>query len=207
MAKSDERDPKSEIPDGFDALSAARELDESLDAEAAPAASPEEYVNMLESEVEGLGNLLAQKDERLRRAEKRVEEQLEEVEKIKHRLALDAERSAEERVTKVLAEMLAVADDLERAIEAAKAMDHNPEVVRGVELVHKSLLTRFAKLGVEQEPCLGARFDPSRHEAVSMMPTDDPAQDGVIMAVAQEGYRYRGKLLRESRVVVGKLQG
>ena len=37
------------------------------------------------------------------------------------------------------------------------------------------------------------------------MPVDDPAQDGIVLNVVQEGFVLNDKVLREARVVVGKL--
>jgi molecular chaperone GrpE len=191
-------------PEGeFDAVHAAEELEEAMVSE--PSTTPDQYIRTLEVEIEGLNSLLAQKETLLQRAEARVESDLEEIERIKKRLKLEADQQVEKQVEKVINELLDVGDDLGRAIQAAHEIDHNPDVVKGIELVRQSFGRRLEKIGVTRIQALGSKFDPNWHDAVSMLPVDDPAQDGMVLAVAQEGYLRHGKVIREARVVVGKL--
>ena len=194
---------KEEDSETFDAVRAAQELDEALHHDMP--AKPDEYIRTLESEIEGLNNLLHQKEALLLRADTRAQESLEEIERIKKRLLIEANQRVEKRVAEVISEILDVGDDLGRAIRAAHDMDHNPAVVEGIELVRQSFGKRLAKLGVTRILALGTPFDPAIHEAVSAMPVQDPAQNGMVLAIAREGYAHNGKVLREARVVVGKL--
>tara|TARA_R110002096_G_scaffold16898_8_gene57882 strand:- start:18652 stop:19251 length:600 start_codon:yes stop_codon:yes gene_type:complete len=187
----------------FDAVHAAEELDEAIGSQDAP--STEEYIRTLEVELEGMGNLLSQKEALLARAEARAAEQEDEIERIKMRLQTEADQKVEKRVAEVIDELLDVGDDLGRAILSAQEMNHAASVIQGLELVRQSFGKRLQKMGVTRMEALGAKFDPSLHDAVSMMPVQEPAQDGVILAVVKEGYALHGKLLREARVVVGKL--
>ena len=50
-------------------------------------------------------------------------------------------------------------------------------------------------------------FDPSLHEAVSVLPADDPAKDHTVSATFQAGYRFKGSLLRPARVQVFSSEG
>lgn len=199
---------RSKPEETFDAVHAAEELDEAMDA-GAPVVDapqpPDHYIQTLELEIEGLNNLLIQKETLLLRASARAEESLEEIERVKKRLKTDADQQVEKKVAKVINELLDVGDDLGRAITAAQAMDHNPDVVKGIELVRQSFGKRLEKLGVTRIMALGNTFDPKWHDALSAVPVDDPAQDGVVLNVIQEGYILNDKVLREARVVVGKL--
>lgn len=190
----------------FDAVQAAQELDDAL-TEAALSEPPtsEEYIEALETEIEGLSAVVAQKEEQLRRAQVQVAGHLEETERIKKRLTHEAEQRIKREVTAVINEMLDVGDDLARAITSAHSMDHNPAVVEGIELVRQSFGRKLQNLGVTHMPSMGEAFDPALHDAVSMLPITDPAQDGVILAVVKEGFRINGEILREARVAVGKL--
>ncbi len=187
----------------FDAVHAAEELDEAVGTQ--DATTTEEYIRTLEIELEGMGNLLSQKEALLQRAEARVAEQEDEIERIKMRLQTEADQQVESRVAEVIDELLDVGDDLGRAIRSAQEMNHHESVIQGIEMVRQSFGKRLQKIGVTRMQTLGARFDPSLHDAVSMMPVTDPSQDGIILAVTREGYTLHGKLLREARVVVGKL--
>jgi molecular chaperone GrpE len=50
-------------------------------------------------------------------------------------------------------------------------------------------------------------FDPSLHEAVSVLPAPDPSKDHKVSATFQAGYRFKGSLLRPARVQVFSSEG
>jgi molecular chaperone GrpE len=97
-----------------------------------------------------------------------------------------------------------VVDDLDRGILAAKQHAESQDVVTGLELVRRSLLTRLGQLGVTHAPARGELFDPDRHEAVALVPVTDPAQDGRVIDVMREGYLIGEATLRPAGVAVGK---
>ncbi len=189
--------------DEFDAVHAAEELDASEGQQDAP--STQEYIRTLEIELEGMGNLLVQKETLLARAEQKLAEQDDEVERIKMRLRTEADRQVEKRVAAVIDELLDVGDDLGRAIQSAQELGHQASVIEGLELVRQTFGKRLQKIGVTRIEVRGERFDPSLHDAISIVPVQDPAQDGMILGVMREGYLLHGKPLREARVAVGKL--
>jgi molecular chaperone GrpE len=130
---------------------------------------------------------------------------LDEFEQVKVRIRRDVAREVERGKRAVLAELLEVIDNLDRAL-AAPASDAaaSQVLLRGVELVRHQFLTKLESFGVMRIPALGQRFDAARHEAVSMTPVSDPDQDDVIVAVAREGYTIGDELLRPASVIVGK---
>jgi len=188
-------------PEAFDATAAAAELNEALGLDT-DSATDAEFILNLENEIRELKTLLAQKDTLLVRMKA---EQQDEIERIKKRLENEAKQQTEKRIAKVLNQVLDVGDDLGRAILAAQDMDHNPAVVDGIRLVRQSFGKRLEKLGVTRMEVLGTPFDPALHDAVSSQPVSDSEQDGIILAVASEGFAQNGKVLREAKVVVGKL--
>jgi len=196
-----------EAPEEFDAVAAAAEFEAALHSTdgGSQLASTEEYARMLESEVESISSMLAQKEVVAQRAMARADQAVEEIEESKQRLQLEMSRELERRVREVLRVFLEVLDDLDRAIDSARAMDHNPDVVAGVELVRKSFLGRLGGFGVEHLPAQGQAFDPEVHEAVSTRVVQAPEEDGRVVAVVREGYSIAGETLRPAMVVVGKL--
>ena len=78
------------------------------------------------------------------------------------------------------------------------------DVVTGLELVRRSMLSRFGSLGVTHAPALGEVFDPRRHEAIALVPVTDPAKDGRVVDVMREGYLIGEDTLRPAGVAVGK---
>lgn len=129
----------------------------------------------------------------------------EEFEQVKVRMRRDVAREVEWGRRAVLAEMLDVMDNLDRAVAAARAssIDAGSTLLRGVELVREQFLGKLEGFGVRLLPALHSPFDPQLHEAVSMAPVDDPAQHGLVIAVAAEGYAIGDDLLRPASVVVG----
>jgi molecular chaperone GrpE len=192
----------------FDAVTAAQELDDLLDESASgPAPSgpgSDPYIATLESEIEALNALVAQKEQQLQRANVRAEQAHAEVEAAGARIARASAKELEQRIRKLLESFLPVVDDLDRGIAAAKNHAESADVVAGFELVRRSLLSRFAQLGVTHAPALGEKFDPQRHEAIALVPVTDPAQDGRVIDVLREGYLIGEDTLRPAGVAVGK---
>lgn len=127
-------------------------------------------------------------------------------------LAKDAERSRRE----VLVSLLEVVDNLDRAIDAAKAAprpssgqankDATDPLLQGVEMVRQQFLSKLDGFGVKRIECDGAMFDPLLHEAVTTVAVTDPSADGRIVGVIAHGYRIGDEVLRPALVAVGQLQ-
>jgi molecular chaperone GrpE len=112
----------------------------------------------------------------------------------------DAQRKATERT---LLEVLPVADNLERAVQAAQQSGGDlTSVVEGVTMVLRFFEDAMARLGVERIKSLGEGFDPGLHEAVQQVESDQPA--GTVVTEMTPGYRLGGKLLRPAMVAVAR---
>lgn len=197
-------DPESD----FDAVAAAKELDDLL-GESATRGDDNSGAAMieaeLEAEIEELNALVAKKEELLVRANARADQAHAEIEAAGTRLAAASAKELEQRTRKLLESFLAVVDDLDRAIAAAKARpESSAELLAGVELVRRNMLARFGQLGVTHAPAQGEKFDPERHEAIALVPVSDPAQDGRVIDVMREGYLIGDDTLRPAGVAVGK---
>lgn len=189
-------------------MAAAAELEEALGAgSAAPRTGDQSdrYVALLEAEIEQLHLMLAQKDELLARANQRADQAHLEIEGARRRLAADSSRELEQRMRGLLGGLLDVVDDLDRAIAATRKLEHDPEVLAGIELVRRQLLAQLGQLGVAHVPALGEPFDPRYHEALALVPVSDAEQDGRVVGVMREGYSIGGDALRPAGVAVGKL--
>lgn len=102
---------------------------------------------------------------------------------------------------KVFRDLLAVADSLELGLKAAREAEAGSAVVEGIELTHKQLQDALTRHGVTIVDPAGEAFDPSVHEAVSMVPSNDVAPNHVL-EVVQKGYCLHERVLRPARVVV-----
>lgn len=120
------------------------------------------------------------------------------------RLARNAKKEIEEARGKLVQEILPVLDNLDRTIRAAQDHGGDPGMLEGVRMVRQQLEGVLRGYGVERIEATGQRFDPSLHEAVSLIQVGDPARNGVVVQQAEPGYAFGGRLLRPAKVSVGK---
>ncbi len=101
----------------------------------------------------------------------------------------------------LLKELLPVVDNMERAIKASRTNGGDSALIQGVELTLKQLFGVLAKFGVQAVETTGQEFDPSTHQAVSYMPSDNlPANK--VLDEFQKGYRLHDRILRAAMVSV-----
>jgi molecular chaperone GrpE len=94
--------------------------------------------------------------------------------------------------------ILPILDDFERALKVETA---DKLYARGMELIYQRLADALKKLGLEPISAKGQKFDPHIHHAVDMVETDD-VEDHTILDEYQQGYNFRGRLLRPAMVKV-----
>jgi len=102
---------------------------------------------------------------------------------------------------KVISGMLPVLDDLERMVDYTRGRED--EFASGVELIFQKMKAALSSEGLEEIGSEGRPFDPEFHEAIEMVDAG-PEQDGIVIEELQRGYTLQGRLLRPSRVRVGK---
>ena len=110
----------------------------------------------------------------------------------------DSSRYASEDAVRT---MLPVLDNLRRAVEHAPEAGVEEFFVNGLQLVVREFETALERLGVTSVPGVGAPFDPSIHEAIGGVESDDVEQDTVIDELVP-GYRLHDRLLRPAMVRV-----
>ena len=97
-------------------------------------------------------------------------------------------------------DLIAVLDNFERAIDAAR-QSGSEAIITGLDMVHRQLVEALAKHGVEPIKALGEPFDPNLHEALMQQPDPDRPEGTVVMEI-NRGYTLRDRVLRPSRVAV-----
>jgi molecular chaperone GrpE len=131
-----------------------------------------------------------------------------ETENVRRRLEQAAEDRGKYAVSAFAKDMLPIADNLRRALDAlpADAKENDPlavKLIEGVELTERSLLSALERHGIKKVESLGAQLNPHLHQA--MMEVDDPSHAaGTIILEMQAGYTLHGRLLREAMVGVAK---
>lgn len=130
-----------------------------------------------------------------------------EAENTRRRLNKELDETRKYAVSNFAKEMLAVADNFRRALEAIPKDNGNndtlKQLVAGVEATERQLLAGFEKFGIKKINPMGQPFDPHFHRV--MMEVEDTAHpQGTIVQVLQEGYVVHDRLLREALVAVSK---
>lgn len=100
----------------------------------------------------------------------------------------------------VIKEILPVLDNFQRALATAQA-EENTQLMTGVEMVCRQLISTLEKFGLEHINAVNTQFDPAFHEAV-MRVEDSSQPDGLIVEELQKGYKVQGKVVRPSMVRV-----
>jgi molecular chaperone GrpE len=122
--------------------------------------------------------------------------------RMRKEVAKDAERSRRE----VFVSLLEVVDNLDRAIDAARAAGTaaGDPLLQGVDMVRQQFLGKLEGFGVKRIASENQPFDPLLHEAVTTIPVPDAAADGRVLGVVAHGYRIGDDVLRPAMVAVGK---
>lgn len=134
---------------------------------------------------------------------------LADIENLRKRNEREREEARKFANTDFAREMLAVGDNLRRALENCPEKEGMPNSVQslisGIEMTERELIAAFERQGVKAVDPLGEKFDPHFHQA--MVEVEDAVQDsGTILQVFQKGYVLNGRLLRPALVAVSKQQ-
>lgn len=100
---------------------------------------------------------------------------------------------------KTVAEILSIADCIERAIEASG--DADAEYQKGLRMLSEQFDASLGRLGVESFGCVGDGFDPELHNAISHIESDEVGEN-VIAQIFQKGYKMGDKIIRHAMVSV-----
>src|SRR5580693_3271010 len=112
-------------------------------------------------------------------------------------------------VTSFARDMLGVADNMRRALDAvppelrASAEASVKALIEGVELTERELLKALERNGIRQFSPQGEKFDPNLHQAMFEMP-DPSVPAGSVVQVVQPGYMIGERILRPALVGVSK---
>jgi len=194
-------------PPAGDSPSAPEEPGREASDNLSPAASPETVPvdsspTGTESEDDLLGKLAAAQAEAQGHYDRylRSVAELDNFRKRKDRELAESRRYANHQLLK---DLLAIVDNLERALSAAQDGDESASLREGVEMTLKALLKVMGDYGVNPVEAVDRPFDPSLHEAVMQAP-NDTLPDKTVIQELQKGYLLHDRLLRPAMVVVSK---
>ncbi len=121
-------------------------------------------------------------------------------ENIRKRAQTDVANAHKYAVENFSSELLAVKDSLEAALAVETATLEN--LKSGVELTLKQLVSAFEKSSIAELNPMGEKFDPHKHQAISMVEAD--AAPNTVVTVLQKGYQLHDRILRPALVIVAK---
>ena len=154
--------------------------------------------------VEELERQLAEKDRQVQEYIGKYRQAATEFEEARLRLRREIAKDIERGRREIIADLLEVLDNLDRAIETPTTGASPEALLQGVGLVRRQFLAKLEGLGVRRIDAEGQDFDPAIHEAVSVVPVTDPAEDGKVIGVVRHGYRINDDVLRPAAVAVAK---
>jgi molecular chaperone GrpE len=114
---------------------------------------------------------------------------------------IDLTKSAGEAV---LASILPVIDDFDRAMSSMKDTESCEAVKEGLNLIYIKIADFLRQNGVSEMEVINTPFDGDHHEAVTNIPVEDENMKGKVVDVVQKGYMLNDKVIRFPKVVVGE---
>lgn len=155
-------------------------------------------------------SLLQEKDTEIQKLQEQLKETqdqmlraMADIENVRRRGRQDREEAAQYGNQSLLADLLPVIDNLERAVSAAdKATVES--LLEGVNLTLRQFMDTLRKHGVEPVEGAGQPFDAQLHEAIMRAEPSEEHPAGTVVDEIRKGYTLRGRLLRPSLVKVAQ---
>jgi molecular chaperone GrpE len=122
-------------------------------------------------------------------------------ENYKKRAAREKEEAIKYANSALLEKLIAIVDNFELGLEAARGAGEGSPVFSGMSMVLKQLMDFLTEQGLQPIDATGQKFDPNLHEAIAHEPSDQ-FSEGVVIRQTRRGYRLKDRLLRPSSVVV-----
>jgi molecular chaperone GrpE len=122
-------------------------------------------------------------------------------ENYKKRCAREKEEAIKYANSALLERLVAIADNFELGLSAAREEGEKSPIYSGMSLVLKQLNDFLAENGLQPIEAVGEKFDPNVHEAIAHEPSDK-FPDETVIRQTRRGYTFKDRLLRPSSVVV-----
>jgi molecular chaperone GrpE len=127
-----------------------------------------------------------------------------EIENNRKRAERDVENAHKYALKNFVENLLPVIDSMEMGKTAATADNATLEsILEGSALTVDMFVQVLQKNGLEQVDPLGDKFDPERHQAISMIDVED-AKSNTVVEVMQKGFLLNDRLIRPAMVVVAR---
>lgn len=200
--------PENESNGVTDPGEAATEAADSTAAEVSDSVvSPEQLqVRQLEAEIEQATKSAQEAQARLRTVSKAYTELQKDFKSFRERQESLRESIKKDQAFSLAKTFFDPVMNLKRSLQSLPEELSEAPFVSGLRMVNHQFMDSMSKLGLEEVPGEGARFDPNLHEALAVTPVSDPEQDGLVLTVHSVGYAVNGQALQPAQVVVAKYQ-
>ncbi len=177
--------------------------DENLEPEARNAAAA-----AAQAEVDEAANQAGSPQERIQELEERLKRAVAEQENLRKRMERDKADVAKYAIANFAREVLGIADNIQRAIDAvpkdaAEKDSALKTFLDGIEVTERELHKAMERHGIARLSPEGEKFDPNFHQAMFEIPTTD-MPSGMVVQVVQPGYLLEDRVLRPAMVGVSK---
>jgi molecular chaperone GrpE len=119
----------------------------------------------------------------------------------KKRATREKEEAIKYANSSLLERLIAIVDNFELGLSAARNEGEKSPVFSGMSMVLKQLTDFLADNGLQPIDAEGQKFDPNLHEAIAHEASDN-VPEGVVVRQMRRGYKMKDRLLRPSSVVV-----
>lgn len=173
---------------------------EACSKEAEPAQAQEENAQASSEQEPSVEELLAAAKEENAKLQDLYMRALAEAENARRRAEESVEKAHKFGVEKFAKNLLPVLDSLEKALELNQNADD--PMMQGVQATYRQFVQAMEKSGMTEINPVGEKFDPTRHQAIAMVPAQEGQTSGQIAQVFQRGWLISDRVLRAAMVGV-----
>lgn len=154
------------------------------------------YIEELKLKIEELQKDVEEKENKLLRSQA-------DFDNFRRRTRQDIENIEKYRSQSLALEIIGAVDNFERALQTEVKSDEAQSLLKGMEMIYKSILESLKREGVEPMESVGKEFNPEYHHAV-MQDQDDSKEPNTVLEEFQKGYILKDKVIRPAMVKVNQ---
>jgi molecular chaperone GrpE len=114
---------------------------------------------------------------------------------------LEMSKTASEEV---IADLLPVLDDFERAIKSTEESTDCVAIKEGMNLIYNKFISTLNKKGLKPIEAIGQEFNTDFHEAITYIPAPSDDLHGKVVDEVEKGYTLGDKVIRYTKVIIGQ---